>query len=155
MRLLEFKENSEEEIKGSYAAVLFDDETAARLAAFAEDNRVPNALAPHEFHTTILASRTPVFWRPMHDIGHIARPTGFEVWDTQDGKRCLVMRVESPFFQTRFDLGMARGATYDFDEYKPHITLSYDVDEGFDASTLPVPDYDLVIDRERYEPLDT
>jgi hypothetical protein len=154
MRLLELEHDNPSEIKGSYAAALFDDDTAGRLAALVDDHGIPNAVAPHEFHATIVHSRTPVFWRPEHDTYQTATPSSYEVWKTQDGKNCLVLRVESPYLQTRFNLGMARGASYDFDEYKPHVTLSYDVGEDFDPSSLPLPDYDLIIDRERYEPLD-
>ena len=40
----------------------------------------------------------------------------------------------------RHRLGIAVGATYDFDEYKPHITLSYDV------GVLEFPDNEYTLD---------
>jgi len=32
------------------------------------------------------------------------------------------------------------GATFDYDEFKPHVTLSYDVGREFDTKKLPVAD---------------
>jgi patatin-like phospholipase/acyl hydrolase len=36
-----------------------------------------------------------------------------------------VLELDSPYLHGRFAEAMALGATYDFDEYIPHITLSY------------------------------
>ena len=45
------------------------------------------------------------------------------------------------------------GATYDYDEYKPHITLSYDVDD-LDPDQLPSFDKDIIITEETGSDLD-
>jgi len=63
----------------------------------------------------------------------IGKGKGFEVWDSQpddDGHvaKCLVMCYDCPELVKRHEeLMEEHGATYDFDDYKPHITFSYDV----------------------------
>lgn len=150
MRLAELKE---EPSTGLYVCAKFTPETVEKLAAFAKPLGIPNALPASSYHTTIVYSKQPVFWRCMHDAGFPAKPVRWEVWsDHKTEKPVLVLHVESDFLRTRFDLAMDRGASYDFPDYQPHVSFSYDA-EGIDPSTLPLPDFDLIIDKEIAQPL--
>jgi hypothetical protein len=141
------------ETGGSYVCGKFAQDTVDSIVAFQALHHIPNAVEAEELHTTIVYSKTTVHWRAAHDIYHEAAPIGFEVWKTQSEKNCLVLKIECPYLNIRFGVAMDRGATYDFDEYKPHITLSYDVGDDFGVEDLPTPDFDIVIDREEYSPL--
>ena len=91
-------------------------------------------------HCTLLYSRKHCpDYKPL---GKLNRPLhiqfgGFEIWPTQDKKHALIVRLDAPEMIARHNnLMKEHGATYDYDEYKPHITLSYDVGKDFDISTL-------------------
>jgi hypothetical protein len=141
---------------GIYVSVKFDPESVDRLAKFAAEHEIPNPISPDDYHATVVYSRKPIFWRAMHEIGHLATPKEWTVFaprDLKNGSYCLVLLLDSKFLQTRFDLAISRGGSYDFPEYKPHISFSYDVPADFDASVLPVPNFDVVIDKEIAERL--
>jgi hypothetical protein len=140
---------------GLYVCAKFDKDTVANLAALVEDDAIPNPIPAHKYHTTIVYSKTPLFWRAEHNIGHIAKATRWEVWEDHKTKKgVLVLHLESDYLTTRFDLAMERGASYDFPTYNPHISFSYDVGEDFDVENLPVPEFDIVLDKEIAEPLE-
>lgn len=60
-----------------------------------------------------------------------------EVFNTQDNKRCLVIKLESEYLTNRHKELMKNypSLTYDYPEYIPHITLSYDIGD-FDISEI-------------------
>lgn len=146
MRLTDLHEKeTQEESNGTYAAVTFCDESVNTLTKFVEDNEIPNPVAPEKFHCTLMYSRKPVpEFEPQSviDPQWAAEHKNFELWDSQpddDGntRKVLVMQLDCPELVDRFNFIMDNyDATYDFDEYKPHVTLSYDAGEDFDVSTL-------------------
>ena len=65
-----------------------------------------------------------------------------EIWDTPKGS-ALILCLDSEYLKQRHGLSMILGATYDFPDYKPHITLSYNLG----AQYIEVPqDINIVID---------
>ena len=140
--------------KGLYVAQKFDDETVERLVKLTEDLDIPNALEPHDFHTTILYSDR---WVPyvlerkevrLNDSGR-GRVT---TWVNHKGVKIAVLTFESEYLQERHDYGRALGATHGFDTFDPHVTLSYDCGPlEFDQEV----EIDLVGKKEYSEVLDT
>lgn len=52
---------------------------------------------------------------------------GLEVFETQDSKKALVLRIDNGYLKERHEyLKSVHGLTYTHDEYKPHVTLTYD-----------------------------
>jgi 2'-5' RNA ligase len=47
-----------------------------------------------------------------------------------------------------------QGATSDYSEYKPHLTLAYDTEQSIDINTLPIPQFQLIFDKMTVDPLD-
>ena len=145
---------------GTYAGVRFDPATTDALIKYTQDGKIPNPLPPKEYHSTILYSSRPCpEYKPLGDLkepwmGHSPK---IEVWPTQSGKRCLVIHYKSDDLENRHnELMKKHNATYDFPEFKSHMTLSYDIGD-FDETTLPdITDYlsHFVINHEYYEPLD-
>lgn len=135
-----------EEPNGTYVAVKFSDDSNKRLGEFCLDNNVTDPLNEEDFHSTVIYSRTHL--KDFETLGEIspsweAEPLGFEVWPTKpnaykdEAGFCLVMKIKCPEMLRRFEKVMNNtGASYDFEEYIPHITLSYEIDEDFDISTL-------------------
>lgn len=134
MKLEELVEEKQE--KGTYAGVRFDTETKKTIHKYMSDNNLPNSVRPDKLHTTLLYSRKYLpNYKAAGKLEHFlsGKPIGFEVWPTRptDGSkpgRCLVLRYDSPELEKRHEqLMKEHDATYDFPDYKPHITLSYDI----------------------------
>lgn len=126
---------------GTYAAMQFDMNSKLQIAAYMARNKIPNPLEPSKLHVTLLYSRKHMegyvprgkLETPLH-----AQVTGFDVWDTKDNAKALVARLYCPELVSRHkELMDTYKGTYDFDEYKPHFTLSYNVPTEFSAETLP------------------
>lgn len=144
---------------GVYMAAKYDDDTLSVIVDMMERHHIPNPLSSRDIHTTIVYSRVPVPGLqatenidPPEQATHI----GYEVWPSQKDSNCLVMLLDSTFLHSRFAHAVDDlGATYDYDEYKPHITLSYDVPKDFDPSSLPTITTPLNIISEYTEELST
>lgn len=147
---------------GTYIAVHFSKETQDKLADLAEELGISreNRVERKKMHCTIVYSRKPFkdFSIPGKiDPPWIGTPTELEIFPTQGGKRALVLRFDCPEMKERHEyFNKEYGAQYDYDEYKIHATLCYDVGEDWQIPK----DFDIksVIDKievseEYYEPL--
>jgi hypothetical protein len=143
------------EAPGIYVAVKFKQETIDAIVEFQRRNNIPDPVSPEDLHSTVVYSRTNIDWTPAERINLKVNTDSsvLETWDTRGGKRCLVWHYYSSYQHKRFDEAMAKGATYDFPEYKCHITLSYDVGD-FDTEALNKPDFPILLDHEFVEELD-
>ena len=132
--------------KGTHAGVHFDTATNKAIHRYMSDNKVPNAIGADKLHTTLLYSRKYLpnyVAKGKYDPPIIAKPGEFVVWNTKpanpDDKpaRCLVVKINCPDLVARHnELMKKHGATYDFDKYETHITLSYDIGDT-DIDHLP------------------
>lgn len=120
MRFIESTKN------GLYVAGRFTDSTLDALERIQSFLAIPNRVPREELHTTIVYSRNYVPYRLSHKEVPLASKGWLETWSTDSGNT-LVLRFDSEKLQKRFDYAMALGASYDYPEYKAHITLSYDV----------------------------
>lgn len=147
--------NEEKALPGLYVAAFFSEETNEKLGAWMRENNIQDPVAEASLHTTIVHSRVPVVFEPNHtlDIKVDTRTAQLEIWDTPSG-RTLVLHYFSPYLHIRFFEAMAAGATYDYDEYKPHVSLSYDVGPDFTIDMVSPIDFSLVIAGEYSEELD-
>lgn len=155
MLLNELMEAKEEKEKGTYSAVKFTKESIEALREFVDSNDIQNGLPSKDFHTTVAYSRKVVDIEPLGKIDPPwgAKPVGFEVWGEE--KKALVLKLSCKELKARFDEFMNAGATYDFDDYIPHVTLSYDVGDDFDKASLSAKDIPtLLIDKDYIEELD-
>lgn len=138
MKILEILQKN----KGTYAAVRFDKDTTAALAKYIVTNDLPNPISEDKMHCTLLYSRKfcPNYIpRGKIDPPWIGKPTKLEVWESRgdEPKRCLVMKFKCKQLHDRHkELMEEHKATYDFPEYKTHVTLSYDIGD-MDGSELP------------------
>lgn len=148
MRLFEF-ENSD----GIYVGVRFSPLTKERLSSLQRELDIPNPLDPEEFHCTVCYSREGIPWRDG-EVSSTAHPTSWQVYPTKDGKKCLVIELDSDYLRRRHHVARTLGATHDYPTYKPHVTLSYDVGD-FTLDGVPVPDFVFEIVEEYSEALDT
>jgi 2'-5' RNA ligase len=145
---------------GTYVALEMSQESKDMLDNYVEMNLgLSERVNKNTYHITVIYSRTPVpsaeaLLHMNTSIPVEAQPVGYEIFPTKNDGYCLVLRIICPY-ATRINSQLTReGATSDYTEYKPHITLAYDIKEKVDVSTLPVPQFQLVFDVLKVEPLD-
>lgn len=122
-----FKEFLTESEKGTYAAARPSPFDHALLHKLMSDHNVPNP--EDNLHATLLYSRKHLpDYEPSPGIEHHADTHKLEMWPTKSGKNCLVLKLGSKSLKDRHEHLMdTHKATYDYPEFKPHISLSYDV----------------------------
>lgn len=134
------------ETRGTYAAVKFDEDTKDAILEYIKEHDIPNPISRDKMHCTVLYSRKYCpDYEPLGKIDPpwIGEPTKFEVWESrgklrdEEPKRCLVLKFKCDKLNERHkELMDEHDATYDFPEYKTHITLSYDIGD-MDETKLP------------------
>lgn len=134
---------------GLYVAAKFSEKTLDAIEDLQRELKVPNPVPRHKIHTTICYSRVHVPYVCASGSFEVATSGKLEVWDTQDG-RTLVLKLDSEYLKFRHQYARALGATHDFSDYSPHITLSYNVGPAHFEGEVQVP---VVLDREYQEPL--
>lgn len=130
MLLMELKQE-----KGTYSGVKFDDKTTDAILTYIKTNKIPNGLPANKMHSTVLYSRKFLpDYKPAGDYDKALEgvPTNFDIWPStnDDGttSNCLVLKYDCDDLVKRHkDLMDEHQATYDFPNYEPHITLSYDI----------------------------
>ena len=146
MKLKDLIEADEHSSKGTYAGVKYSPSSVELIEQFMETNHIPNAIVPSKIHTTLLYSRK--FLPKYQPQGKLNPPLTatfekFVVWKTTppDPKQvpwnCLVMMLDCPELVQLHNMYMKEHhATYDYDQFNPHITLSYNIGD-LDVKHLP------------------
>lgn len=131
MRLSKLLEKNEETDKGTYAGLRFSQDDEDVIMGIVKEMDVPNPIQREEIHLTLLYSRkTLPNYKPAEMTDMWAYPRGYHIFNGKDGKNILVILLESEDANYRHQKLMAQHeATYDFPEYRPHITLSYDIED--------------------------
>ncbi len=116
---------------------------------------IPNPVAAHATHVTVLFSRAPVQVeadRAREYHGHGIR---FEkVRHHFDKTDALVLVLETPSIVARHRELVALGGSHDYDDFMPHVTLTTNV-EDFDWKELEIPGFGLTFANEYVRPLRT
>lgn len=130
---------------GTYGAVKYTEASCVVLEQLMKIWGIPNPLSAEKFHTTLIYSRKPIAtsdYRSMDaeelkKLGWVFTPKAFELFPSSPEtpeKKVLVMTLVAPELIKLHDELINAGAIHDFDDYIPHITLSYDVPAGFDVN---------------------
>ncbi len=143
---------------GTYVSMDLNDDSKQLLDRFVEMSLgLTERVDPSSYHITVIYSRTPV---PSAEkrIGMTtdieARVSGYEVFPTKTDGHCLVMRLDFPFANSLNKTLTYEGATSDYAEYKPHLTIAYDMKQVVDPSSLPIPQFPLKFGAVKVAPLD-
>lgn len=144
---------------GTYVSMDLSDESRALLDNFVEMSLgLTERVDPSTYHITIIYSRTPVP-TAEHIAGMSTDTTasvvGYEVFPTKNDGKCLVMRLEYSFANSLNSKLTQEGATSDYDQYKPHLTLAYDMSQEVDPTTLPIPQFPLSFNHVKVAALET
>lgn len=143
---------------GTYVSMDLSEESKQLLDNFVEMNLgLTERVDPSSYHITVIYSRTPV---PSAEGGAglttetSASVVGYEVFPTKNDGKCLVMRLKFTFAEFLNRKLTDEGATSDYPEYKPHLTIAYDMTQEVDPTTLPVPQFPLYFGPVKVAPLD-
>lgn len=105
----------------------------SEIVAWAKRQGFTSTLAASELHVTIAFSRAPVDWMVVG-----------EAWSGKDGKatinaggprvmerfgKAVVLLFASEELTWRHEAMIRAGASWDYDEYQPHVTISYEADD--------------------------
>lgn len=135
----------EEQKDPLYVDVRPDEATKRALAALQKSANIPNPYSVDKMHCTLLHSKKACD-KPFVNKKSTYQAS-FKSYDffENDGKQCLVLKLDSPDLEARHKRLMKEtGGSYDFPQYLPHITLSYDAG-GVDLKTLPAPAISSII----------
>lgn len=116
---------------GRYIGMHFTPETKEHLQRIIHDEALPHPTPPEKLHTTITYSKDNAV--PEYNVaGKLDEPIeaeidSFDIFPTNDGNNCLVAKLACAEFEKRHNLTRQMGASYDYEQYIPHITLSYNV----------------------------
>lgn len=126
---------------GTYSSLLPSVECREELFAALAKLDIPNLVDPDEYHCTLIYSRHPCedIANEDFDLPCKAIITGFKILGTDS--KVLVLELYCPNAIRLHNLFKARyGATHDYPEYIPHITIASDF-----SGELPVelPDIDV------------
>lgn len=142
---------------GHYVAAKVSKQTTADLKKWCKENKIPtSADFFNNLHITLCYS-SKLFPIKKDDViddltDWDVQPVGFDVFGQHKGKKFLVLKVKSEDCTKRWQHYMDQGASYDFDDYLPHITLAQDFDgdiKKLKLDTLPT----LQLSSEYYESL--
>lgn len=130
---------------------------ARDVLAWARSQGIKNLVPAKELHVTCLYSKAPVDWFELS--GGWSWEGGLEV--SAGGPRkveeldegAVVLRFASAELVWQHKEKIEKGASHDFPEYLPHVTLSYD--PQVDLSTVEPYNGKLVFGPEIFEPLET
>ncbi len=131
--------------------------SARALSAWATAQGFKTTVPNTSMHATVLYSKRPVDWFDMGEAW------GGEVTVIEGGPRkvqalgddgAVVLRFNSPDMRWRHDSMVERGASHDFDDYRPHVTFTYDPGE-VDLSKVEPFTGELRFGPEIFEPIKT
>jgi hypothetical protein len=142
---------------GHYVAAKVSKQTTADLKKWCKENKIPTSKDFFDnLHITICYS-TKLFPIKEDDViddlsDWTVKPIAFAKFGKDEDKKYLVLKVKSKQCTDRWQHYMDQGASYDFDEYLPHISVAMNFKgdlDSLDLDTLPK----LVLDKEYYEKL--
>ena len=131
---------------------------ASELIAWAKEQGFTSTLPADDMHVTVLYSRTPVdpikmgeTWSGDDDGKLTIRPGGPRAIEKL-GENDVVLLFASEQLVWRHRSMVEAGASHDYEEYTPHVTISYEADLDLDA--IKPFTGKLVFGPEIFEPLD-
>lgn len=99
---------------------------AADVIAWANQAGFRSTLKPEDMHVTLAYSRVPLIWPDFLDDSVALPPDPRRAVKRLGDKGATVLLITAPAFQKRWKEFRIDGASWDYPQYQPHVTLSYD-----------------------------
>jgi hypothetical protein len=142
------------DMDGTYVAVKVLYPTLAWIEEYVRAHRIPQVHEDRQVHhaTIIWSRRHCPNLKPEHDVVHRASVNDIHVFRS-DGKNCLVLLLDAPTLVKRHNhLMKVHGATYDYPEFIPHVTIAYDIGD-YHWWKLPKFEHDIILGDESVRPV--
>lgn len=152
--LTKMKELVEQQaLPGTYAAFWLSKDSANQLYKFYKP-LIKGLEDVDKFHITTTYSRVPVPVLKDKDIKITLDRKTFtlDLLGQGDMKEYLVLKVEHPALTGAWKYANRHGATWDFPEFIPHISLCTKFKSN-SLANIPVPDFDIICDRFKVDEL--
>ncbi|SCM71541.1 hypothetical protein KL86PLE_100256 [uncultured Pleomorphomonas sp.] len=138
-----------------------DLQNADEVRAWAMAQGFATTLPASQMHVTIAYSKTPVDWQAMgSDVDELTADPVVEAVDTTRhverlgaNGEAVVLRFSDTDLETRWRQLVDLGASWDWDGYKPHVTISWNAPD-LDLSKVQPYTGRLVFGPEIFEPID-
>jgi hypothetical protein len=139
---------------GLYGAVRFSEATKKNLVEYCNKYVGEGCVPADKLHATVVYSRRPVNYKPLGELAEpvVIPPSKYQLGLLGDTD-CLVLLFQSAWLTNRHMAARNLGASYDYQEYRPHVTLHYACPKHIHPAQLPLPDFPLEIVEEYTKPL--
>lgn len=134
--------------------------SAKALIAWAKSNGFTTTLEASDMHVTVLYSKQPVdpmkmgeTWGNEDDGGLTVKAGGPRALE-RFGEGAVVLQFASWNLASRHDDMVRAGASHDYPEYSPHVTITYSAPAGLDLEAVRPFTGELAFGPEIFEPLD-
>ena len=136
--------------KGVYIGMKLSKESVDKILKFISENNIPNGLSREDFHTTIIYSKKT----DNVELNEVESVEGtFERFSKfGEDKNVLVMEVKCESLSDLHDYYMNKyDLSWDWNEYKPHVTLSYDAADVDEKSLIWPEDETYIVFCDQYQ----
>jgi hypothetical protein len=140
-------------LEGVYGSFKLTEDSTKKLSEWIKDNNVIEPVEDEDFHITTTYSKVDPEQEIIPSEKNNIRLDHKEFSIATYG-RALVIEVESKDLETIHKSAIDSGASYDYETYKPHITISYNAEAN--ENIIPLlfpPDFDIVLSHEEVESL--
>ena len=111
--------------------------SAQVLIQYLEHYGLEDLHPPESLHITTVFSRSPCFYEPRFVAHPMANPYQFKILGDQ-----LVILVESHAAEESWKKAVTSGASWDFPQYQPHISISSNISQNFED--IKIEDYGYI-----------
>ena len=159
MNFKEFYEGEERRKSGTYVSAVFTKDTINRLNAWAEEQNFgpgSSLTKMDSYHCTIIYSRKTLDDEVLINrfVQYDCEPTHFSIFPYNENSKCVVMELKARDLTKIHNDMIAHGATHDYPDFKPHVTIAIDVQSDFKTDVLEVPKFHLMTLKIKSEPHD-
>tara|TARA_B100001146_G_C15839228_1_gene288437 strand:- start:64 stop:537 length:474 start_codon:yes stop_codon:yes gene_type:complete len=134
-------------VKGTYAFVGVSKESSQKLYALYRGWLGEGVTPADDYHITVVYSRVPIEYKER-TIFVPLDTTYYELDLFGEKEDFLVLRILHPALNKLFEEGIDNGATWDFPEYKAHISLFKNFKGGRKAlDMVPLPDFTINLNK--------
>jgi hypothetical protein len=136
-----------------YASRPLTKASADAIRAWAASQGFKTTLPAEDLHVTVAYSREPMDGSAMKPAADTLTVTGGErTVEPLGDEGAVVLKFKSPDMQARWQAYRDAGASWDYESYTPHVTITYD-GKGVDLSKVEPYAGPIELGPERQEPL--
>jgi hypothetical protein len=149
---------------GIYASCSYTANTILELDSWIKEHSdiIPAPIPLDQAHTTILfcdkhfnvpSKSVEEFEGTLSELSFT--PTGFALLGDSADEKALVILLQADSLVDLHEHLISHGASHSFDEYIPHITVSYQVPPHFDTASVTLPNFKFEPEKIHVGPLNT